>query len=108
MNILAISHPQTDTLNPFEISNGLFFGNTGTGMSTNTTDTDGPNSSSGDSTHNGDNLYNLLHAQSHEESKLELADLRRQVVYLQVFARCPYVTNTFNTCYNCYLFTFCY
>lgn len=79
---------QTDTLNPFETSNGQFFtggpttlGATGGGLTSGTSSTDSTD---------GDSLYNLLHGvQAQEANKLELADLRRQVVYLQVFARCP-------------------
>lgn len=91
--------PQSDTLNPFEISNGQFFGNGTTIRVDNTSDASDAgllSSSSNNSPYNtllansNRELYNLTQ-QSHEENKLELADLRRQVVYLQVFARCPYM-----------------
>lgn len=68
---------QTDTLNPFEISNGQFFGSDGFD-STTATNTNGIYMENKE-------LYNF--AASQEETKQELADLRRQVVYLQVFAR---------------------
>lgn len=68
---------QTDTLNPFEISNGQFFGSDGFD-STTATNTNGIYMENKE-------LYNF--STSQEETKQELADLRRQVVYLQVFAR---------------------
>lgn len=68
---------QTDTLNPFEISNGQFFGSDGFDSNT-ATNTNGIYMENKE-------LYNFTASQ--EETKQELADLRRQVVYLQVFAR---------------------
>lgn len=68
---------QTDTLNPFEINNGQFFGSDGF-------DSTIANNTNGIYMENKE-LYNFTASQ--EETKQELADLRRQVVYLQVFAR---------------------
>lgn len=101
---LLHSHPQSDTLNPFEISNGQFFGNGTTNRVDNTseasdaagnhpakhsdtTNTTRNRSPFDEQLANNRQLYNCLTQPSSEENKLELADLRRQVVYLQVFAR---------------------
>lgn len=66
-----ILHFQTDTLNPFEI-NGQFFGS---------------GELNNDIYIENKDLYNYSKAQ--DDAKQELLDLRRQVVYLQVFARFP-------------------
>lgn len=86
---------QTDTLNPFENNNGQFFT---TATTTTTTSTVSPTGASGeldatsvvDSKQQENTLIKesgVLQLALLEDQRQELADLRRQVVYLQVFAR---------------------
>lgn len=92
----SVSPIQTDTLNPFENNNGQFFTTATTTTTPTVSSTEANNGEMMDATSVVDSKQqeNTLIKESGvvalallEDQRQELADLRRQVVYLQVFAR---------------------
>lgn len=104
-NVAGFLYSQTASLNPFENNNGKFFDVTGGYDGSEKLNNNNGDSSAPDGSKERDNYSPSLS----DDPKHDLVDLRRQVVYLQVFStRSPfYVVYCFISIHSIFIHNFC-